>query len=141
MPRKDRRARNQYIREHRKLNRERYNAINNKSIQKSFRSFITYRLKSIRTLDKRIGQVPDIDVDYMMGLLDQQGGRCAISGHLLTHQQNDIYSLSIDRIDSSIGHVKGNVQLVCLIMQYAKNKFDGELVKKFIQTIPGAQCA
>lgn len=140
MPHKNQEDRNRYMREWKRRNSsKRYkNEIN--TIQKSFKSFIKYRIKSAVTIDKRRNQKPDLDIDYLMGLFEQQEGLCAISGYPMTHVVGDIYSVSMDRIDSSKGHIKGNIQLVCLIMQYAKNKFDDHLVKKFIQNIPGVQC-
>lgn len=140
MPRKNQKAQNEYMREYRKLNPGKREANTNKSIQKSFKSFLKYKIKSITAVDVRKNLIPDLDIDYMMDLFEKQQGRCAISGHLMTHIKGDVYSLSIDRINSMHGHVKGNVQLVCLAMQYAKNKFDGDVIKEFMRTMPGIQC-
>lgn len=140
MPRKDQKAQNEYMREYRKLNPGKRYANETRTHQRTFKSFMKYKIKSITDVDTRKGLKPDLDIDYMMNLLEEQEGRCAISGHLMTHVKGDIYSLSIDRIDSKQGHIKGNVQLVCLIMQYAKNKFDSQVIKEFMQSMPGVQC-
>lgn len=42
---------------------------------------------------------------------------------------------SLDRIDSSKGYVKGNVQFVCLSMNYAKNGFSDQQIKDFVDSI------
>lgn len=42
---------------------------------------------------------------------------------------------SLDRIDSNKGYEKGNIQLICLFLNYGKNKFSDEQVKDFLKII------
>lgn len=42
---------------------------------------------------------------------------------------------SLDRIDSSKGYVKGNIQFVSLIAQYAKNNWDGFVIFEFADAV------
>jgi len=42
---------------------------------------------------------------------------------------------SLDRIDSSKGYVKGNIQFVCLMAQYAKNRFTESELLKFCESV------
>lgn len=51
---------------------------------------------------------------------------CAISGEPLVFEPNYVYSASIDRIDSNLGYVEGNVQWVGSSVNMAKNVLDHE---------------
>jgi hypothetical protein len=43
------------------------------------------------------------------------------------------YSASLDRIDSSKGYMKGNVEFVCLAVNLAKQSFSREQMMTFFQ--------
>jgi len=56
--------------------------------------------------------------NYALGLLKRQKCKCAISDILMlgaryTHTKKGMYKLSIDAIDATKGHVRGNMQIVC----------------------------
>lgn len=74
-------------------------------------------------------QVVTIDVDYLLGMLDAQQGRCALSGIKMTFGNTTDRggalprSCSLDRIDQSKGYERGNVRLVC----FAMNAFRGSM--------------
>ena len=79
-----------------------------------------------------------IDVAYLKELWDRQEGKCALTGFPLAIGRkvpNHMYEASLDRIDSSIGYEEGNVQFVCLILNYAKNSYSNEEVKRFIERL------
>jgi hypothetical protein len=59
-------------------------------------------------------------------LWEKQGARCALSGFMMTTQAGSIYKTSLDRIDSSLGYVEGNVQLVCSAINYMKQSYTTE---------------
>ena len=42
---------------------------------------------------------------------------------------------SLDRIDSSKGYVKDNIQFVALIAQYAKNGWNGDVIRTFCEAV------
>jgi hypothetical protein len=42
---------------------------------------------------------------------------------------------SLDRIDSSKGYIEGNIEFVCLAINYAKNGFSKEETQNFIKMI------
>lgn len=69
----------------------------------------------------------DLSIERLWELYEQQRGRCALSGVILTGQPLTAFSLSIDRIDSSKGYSAGNIQLVCLSVNMGKLHHDGEL--------------
>jgi hypothetical protein len=73
---------------------------------------------------KRKNKEYNIDIQYLIDIYENQNGICNISGIKMTHEHGSkITNISIDRIDSSIGYIKGNVQLVCYIVNIMKNKF------------------
>jgi hypothetical protein len=78
----------------------------------------------------------DIDKDYLESIWT---GKCAISGIDILHKskdkKTDMFSASLDRIDSSKGYIKGNVQFVALGVNYAKNGFTNEETLEFIKAI------
>lgn len=80
----------------------------------------------------------NLDIDYMMELYETQGGKCALSGRTMTYQRGNgkvPTNISIDRIDSSKGYVKGNVQLVCCLVNILKNEWDQEDFINFCRDI------
>lgn len=66
----------------------------------------------------------NIPSDYLIGLYTEQGGCCALTGRKLviplpgTGRHRD--GISIDRIDSKLDYVVGNIQLVTLQANVAK---------------------
>ena len=86
------------------------------------------RMKDVRRRGKKRGV--DIDVEYLLALYEGQRGKCAISGLPMTIEARDLgYTnsssvISVDRIDSSIGYLKGNVQLVCCSVNTMKSNMN-----------------
>ena len=70
---------------------------------------------------------------YLEQLYTQQNKKCNLTGFFLSFGKKNLYKISIDRIDSSIGYVKGNIQLICLGVNYLKNTFDNEEVVEFLK--------
>jgi len=66
----------------------------------------------------------NIDIQYLLDIYERQNGICNISGIKMTHIHGSVSTnISIDRIDSDLGYIKGNIQLVCYITNIMKNKF------------------
>lgn len=87
-----------------------------------------------------------VNFEFLKGLWDAQGGKCAITGQPMTHVQGKGKCLgtnvSVDRIRPAEGYVEGNVRLVCKAVNYAKwTGTDRELIEwaKAIATGPVAQ--
>ena len=85
----------------------------------------------------------DLTTEYLKEIWNLQKGICPYTGikmklpkcgkdwdHTFTMDK-----MSLDRIDSDKGYIKGNVQFVCLGINYAKNKWSDSDMKLFIEKI------
>lgn len=99
--------------------------------QKTFRRWLHLSLKNARHTDKKFDREFNIDINYVMEVLERQGFKCAITGLDLKHEYNSHYSASIDRIDSTLGHVRDNIQIVCQAVNLAKRHHSNESIREF----------
>lgn len=82
----------------------------------------------------------DIDAIFLKNLWDSQKGICPYTKIKMilpetTRNHSTLKSLkkaSLDRIDSSQGYIKGNVEFVCLFINFAKNSYSKSDVMDFI---------
>ena len=69
-----------------------------------------------------------ISIEDAWEIFKQQAGRCALTGlplsFVLTAKNRQNQTASLDRIDSSIGYVKGNIQWVHKIVNIMKGKLN-----------------
>lgn len=95
---------------------------------------------------KDISKMPfTITIEYIWDLYVKQKGICAISGlplmlHLkgkkvTSHDYFSYVTASLDRIDSNIGYIPGNVQWVHKWVNIMKNSMSDEQLKYICQTI------
>jgi hypothetical protein len=96
-------------------------------VESSYRSWLSHLLAKAKDTH--------IDVDYLCDIWNQQEGRCAFSGILMTHQFEDLRSISIDRIKKDRGFARGNIQLICNGFSWAKKKYGDKAVLSFIETV------
>lgn len=106
-------------------------------------STFNYLLRQI--LRRKIGKLQSckIDIAYLKQLWESQRGICPYTGLKMifpTHwkEMTRVHSLekvSLDRIDSSRGYVKGNVEFVCLGVNYAKNRWSRQEAIDFFSKI------
>lgn len=98
-----------------------------------FRNFIT----KCKTRKKEY----NIDVKYLKELWENQNGICPYTGIKMElsqttdskHTNNSLKKASLDRIDSTKGYVKGNVEFVCLFINFAKNGYSKTQVISFLK--------
>ena len=66
----------------------------------------------------------NIDFSYIKSLYDEQQGKCRYSGRLIgiVNKNRDI--MSIDRIDSKLGYIRTNVQLVSSTVNWMKSDLE-----------------
>ena len=73
--------------------------------------------------------------EYLQELWNKQNGKCSITSYNMSmysrSTKNTPYTASLDRIDSSIGNIKDNVQFVCYSVNLAKQSFDNEVMLEF----------
>jgi hypothetical protein len=87
-----------------------------------------------------------IDLDYLLTLLEQQKGLCALTGWTLEFKRGGDFKggknprgCTIDRIDNSQGYVPGNVQLTCCLPNYVKSDMDLEQFRDLCRDVAKIQ--
>jgi len=70
---------------------------------------------------------PEVDWCYLFDLWNIQDGRCAYSGMPLSIEVNHPHVVSLDRIDSSEGYMKGNLQLVSWTVNRMKQDIEEKI--------------
>jgi hypothetical protein len=104
-----------------------------------FRFFIN----KCKCRNKETGVKVNIDVIYLKNLWNSQNGKCSYTGikMMLPDTTNgfsvvhSLYKASLDRIDSSKGYIKGNVEFVCYAINNAKNDFSKQEMISFVNDI------
>jgi hypothetical protein len=105
---------------------------------KSPYELLDHRYLSLCDRAKRNGLIVDITKQDLYDLWDNQQGKCALSGIEMTYISNCgriPTNVSVDRIDSSKGYIKGNVQLVCMAVNQMKNDLDTQTLLMFCNAI------
>lgn len=84
----------------------------------------------------------DLDCEYLSDLWVSQNGKCALSGlnielktHATTSKDLGLTTASLDRIDSTNGYLKGNVQFVCVGLNLLKGTRTDKEVLEFIEML------
>lgn len=82
-----------------------------------------------RAAGRKNAHVIEIDLDYVYAIGEKQDWKCAVSGDVLEfvrggsevpNQNCNLKSCTIDRINSALGYVEGNIQLVTWEVNAAK---------------------
>ena len=84
---------------------------------------------------KKIGRTNmmyNITIEHIMALKVKQKNKCIYSGVELIWKQNHPNTVSIDRIDSSLGYISSNIQLVTKQINAAKSNMSDEEFKTLI---------
>ena len=80
----------------------------------------------------------DITLQDLLDIWVEQKGICVYSGIKLVHPNeggNNLNTASLDRIDSSKGYVKGNLQFITIICNQAKNNLTHDQMLVFLKTV------
>jgi dihydroorotase-like cyclic amidohydrolase len=80
---------------------------------------LTYRAMLDRSRKKN--REVNVDREYLLNLLVNSKGKCALSGLPLSLKVHDPYRASPDRKDSRKGYVKGNIHFVASCVNIAKS--------------------
>lgn len=84
---------------------------------------------------KRRGWSFDLDATYIESLYVAQGGRCHWLGIELCPavESRGLQRPSLDRLDISLGYVRGNVVLACQFANMGRNTVGAERFREFIE--------
>lgn len=77
----------------------------------------------------------NIDANYLKSIYDLQKGLCAITKIPMTTIRGKgkvITNISIDRLDTKKGYIKGNIQLLCFSSNIMKQNCSNEDIVNFI---------
>lgn len=85
--------------------------------------------------------VNETTAENLKELWQSQNGICPYSGRKMTLPKNRYdhlkspFAASLDRIDSSIGYVMGNVEFVCRFVNYGKSAFSKKDIMEFFRPV------
>jgi hypothetical protein len=119
-----------------KVGQERAYSAKAEKRSKTPKNFISGMLNHAARRKQHLGF--DLDLMYLLELFHSQNGRCAISGVNMTHiagMGRVNTNISLDRVDSSKGYLRGNVQLVCGIVNIMKQDMPQPEFISWCQTI------
>jgi len=102
-----------------------------------------YALNKARSRSKSRSKATDLTLEYLKEIWENQNGLCPYTNIKMevprSSQDEDIKKTptkaSLDRIDPSIGYIKGNVEFVCYCVNVMKNDFTKEQMVDFINQI------
>jgi len=102
-----------------------------------------YSLNKARSRSKSRNEVTDLTLEYLKEIWENQKGLCSYTNIKMemprSSQDEDIKKsptkLSLDRINPSIGYIKGNVEFVCYCVNVMKNDFTKNQMVDFINQI------
>jgi hypothetical protein len=105
--------------------------------QRKWRSnnLIHYRVESAKHRALRKGIVFEITDDDIINKLNEQGNKCYISKQTISMIENDWYSLSLDRLDNSLGYIKDNTIVVTKFVNSSKNDLPLNLFLKMLKEV------
>jgi hypothetical protein len=97
-----------------------------KHMFKGYKNFSGQQWSRIKHQAKQRNIEFDITIEYVYELYEKQNNKCAISGVEIKLNKNyegkkSLNSASLDRIDSSLGYIEGNVQWVHKTVNMMKN--------------------
>lgn len=126
-------------RDYRLRNKDRYYA-NQKKSRESESVFISQTLYSLKTRANKKGLEVDVTQEYLKSLLDASEYSCSVSGlkmNLESHPRKKAnpFKASLDRIDSTKGYIKGNVQWVCWSVNQMKSDKTEDEFKFWVETL------
>lgn len=93
------------------------------------------RLTTARCSAKKRGVEFTLTLDQLMDIYDDQAGRCAVSGRVLSPRGCDTNVVSIDRITAGGPYTMDNVQLVVSKLNLFKGQMNNEELLNYAKEI------
>lgn len=99
------------------------------NFSKTIRGKLYDLLEAARGRAKKNNIPIDIDLNYLLELYEQQGGKCKLTNLNFTlntrkeGQHFNPFNPSIDKINHKGGYTKENIRLVCVIVNLSLNEF------------------
>jgi len=84
------------------------------------------RCKKARGRARKKGMEFNLTPEFLLELWNLQDGKCFYSGIDMTYNRNDLYTVSVDRVDSNKGYTQDNVVLACWGVNSMKNSYTRE---------------
>ena len=105
--------------------------------QRKWRSnnLIHYRVESAKHRALRKGIVFEITDEDIVNKLSEQNNKCYISKQNISMIENDWYSLSLDRLDNSLGYTKDNTIVVTKFVNSSKNDLPLNIFLKMLKEV------
>lgn len=109
-----------------------------------FRKRLSYCIRKSKIKRKKQLSDCNLTLQDLKNQWEKQKGICPYTGIQMsleecssTRNRNDMTpnQASLDRIDSNVGYIKGNVEFVCVAINYAKNGFSKSQIIEFIKNI------
>jgi len=97
-------------------------------------TYFRYHFRNIKSRERGRGVEVTVTIEDLKKQWDEQNGKCEFTGINLKISEykkistNQIYSASLDRIDSNKGYVKGNIRWVSRAINHMKNTMSDEMV-------------
>lgn len=95
--------------------------------------------KQLENRAKKAGLEFDLTVEFLQGLFAPM--TCSVTGIPLSADgghgkaRQNPWAPSVDRIDSDLGYIQGNVRLVCWAYNLAKGPWDDEVVRTMARAL------
>jgi hypothetical protein len=100
--------------------------------EKTLRGFLLKKLGHVKKSKRRSRTLEvTIDINHLLHLWSKQSGKCAISGFPMRFPGGSLFSLTIDRIDPSLGYTEENTQLCCEAINFGKNRYSNQEMIEF----------
>jgi len=128
-------ANNQYYHNNTDKCRARQREYQERIETESMDSWLAKCFKHCKKSDKDCGREFSITLDYVIKLCERQESRCALTNIPMTHQRNDPFAASIDRRDSKLGHIPGNVHIVCRAANLAKRELSDAAIIEWFRAV------
>ena len=95
---------------------------NKLEFRNTLRGRIRAMLDNARASNRRQYGKQDMTTAYLYHLWEEQQGRCNLTGMPMDCIQGSFFCVSLDRISNDVGYLKGNVHLVCVWANLARNE-------------------